>query len=194
MTTLISRARSFAYDHDEIPAFHAAYLVGTFLIAAVLNLGFFALLIVAHMCLDFVKYREYHGFSYRDTLRAMILESLSDICLLSVATVFAVYVNHTFGLAAVGGLARAQLTIIKAAGMLVPKIHILEHALIVFVNVRAYLVSAPINIKAALTHSQKWQAFITIASLTLIAIAFTVFSEHRSALLAILSREFSLSF
>ena len=62
MSTAIRHLRIFAHEHDDIPAFHAAYLVGTFLAAAIFNLGFFLLLIIGHMCLDVVKYRDFHGY------------------------------------------------------------------------------------------------------------------------------------
>ena len=69
MQRVATRLRTFAWVHDELPAFHAAYLVLTFLTAALFNFGVFALLIAAHMMLDFVKYREVHGFTLLNTFR-----------------------------------------------------------------------------------------------------------------------------
>ena len=55
MPHTLASARLFAHRHDELPAFHAAYLVITVLCAALLSLGAFAALIVAHIALDYVK-------------------------------------------------------------------------------------------------------------------------------------------
>src|SRR3990167_7218691 len=88
------------HQHDEYPAFHAGYLVLTFLIAALFNLGMFALLIFAHMMLDYIKYTEFHQYGHRKALRAMISESAVDVVLLLVGLVFVVYLHHSAGLIA----------------------------------------------------------------------------------------------
>ena len=99
MSKPLSSVRHFAHVHDDLPAFHAGYLVLTILVASLLNLGVFGLLIIAHMALDYVKYREHHGFSWRRTMEGMVRESLVDIALLGVGVVFAVYFHHTVALA-----------------------------------------------------------------------------------------------
>ena len=76
--------RRILHSHDEYPAFHAGYLVLTFLIAALFNLGMFALLISAHMMLDYIKYTELHQYGHRKALRAMISRARSiSYCLSS---------------------------------------------------------------------------------------------------------------
>lgn len=139
MTKLLSGARSFAHRHDDLPAFHAAYLVLTLLSAALFSLGVFALLIVAHMSLDFVKYREVHKFTLKGTVEGIVRESLVDVVLLFVGLTFAVYFHHTMLIAGVSGLIRAEMTILSAFGMLIPKFTILHHIVEVTVHVGHYI-------------------------------------------------------
>ena len=139
MTKAAHSMRHFAHVHDDLPAFHAGYLVLTLLVASLLNLGVFALLIVAHMSLDFVKYREHHGFTWKRTLEGMVRESLVDIALLAIALVFAVYLHHTVGLASLSGLLRAEMTVVRSAAMLVPKVKILHNFLKIISHIRHYI-------------------------------------------------------
>jgi len=147
--------RRFAHKHDEIPAFHAAYLVLSFLAAAILPLGFFALLIALHMALDIIKYRDIHGCSYAVTVRAVILESIVDLALLFAAAAFAVYFHHTFGMAAVSGLIRSELTIVRALGMLIPKYEILQHIVAVFMNFSTYIHDPHPHLRGRMTKGER---------------------------------------
>ena len=139
MTYAIAHLRTFAENHDSLPAFHAAFLVMTILIAALLNLGVFALIIFAHMSLDVVKYRDVHGFTWRQTAKAVCHESLIDMTLLLVALVFSVYLHHSVALVSVSGLVRAEVTIVRALGRLIPKVVIFENFLMIVSNVQHYL-------------------------------------------------------
>ncbi|PIR53418.1 hypothetical protein COU76_01215 [Candidatus Peregrinibacteria bacterium CG10_big_fil_rev_8_21_14_0_10_49_10] len=139
MTQTLTAVRRFAHVHDDLPAFHAGYLVLTLLVAALLNLGAFGLLIAAHMTLDFVKYREYHKFSMKRTLEGMVRESLVDVTLLSVGLLFAVYIHHTIGLAGMSGLLRAEVSLVSAAAMVLPKVKVLHNFLKVISHLRHYI-------------------------------------------------------
>lgn len=131
--------RSFATEHDNIFAFHIAYLILTILTVTMLNLAFFAMLILAHMALDIVKYREIHGFSWTTTLAASFHESLIDIALFLVALVFSVYFHHSVGLLGISGLLRAELTLVRMIGTAIPKFFILENFLKVIAHLHHYL-------------------------------------------------------
>ena len=131
--------RRFAHEHDDLPAFHAGYLLIAVICAAILNLGAFALLVFAHMALDTVKYRERHKRSWKETWDGVIHESLVDITLLLVGIVFAVYLHHTIGVASLAGLLHAELSIIRSGAMLVPKLKILHDFLKIISHVRQYL-------------------------------------------------------
>lgn len=132
--------RTFATRHDQLPAFHATYLVLTALIAALLPLGAFALLIVAHMALDTVKYREIAEFRWSRVVSATLRESLVDVTLFTIGLLFAVYLHHSLPLiASLSGLYRAQVTIARAVSTFVPKVKILGHVLGVMSHLQEYL-------------------------------------------------------
>ena len=134
-----SHVRHFAYEHDEIPAFHAAYLILAFLAAGLFNLGAFGLIILVHMALDVFKYRFKHGFSWRLTCEGVVRESLVDVTLLAVGLVFAVYLHHSVGVSSVAGLMRAEASLIRFVAMLLPKMKILHHFLKIIAHLHHYL-------------------------------------------------------
>lgn len=139
ISALTFRFRDFAARHDDLPAFHAAYLTGTLIIAALLNLGAFAVLIGTHLVLDLVKYRDHHGLSWQKTLEGMARESLVDITLLLTALTFSMYFHHSGGfLATAGGVLRAEMTIVRGIFTLIPKFTILHNALCVLSNLQHY--------------------------------------------------------
>ncbi len=189
----VRRMRGFAHEHDDIPAFHAAYLVGTFLAAALFNLGFFVILIVGHMCLDYVKYRDINKFSFGLTVKAMFRESMIDIALLLVAMVFIVYLNNSFAIAAMSGMARAELTILRALGTIAPKIEIIERLFGIVMNIEQYLHGIALDPSRPLRAAEKWAVFATGVSICLLALAFALFQGHEGQILQILAKEFSLA-
>lgn len=118
--------RSFAHQHDDLPAFHAAFLVLTFMAAALLNLGFFAILILMHMGLDVFKYREVHKFGWSKTIEGVVRESIVDIALFAMGLAIAVYLHPSLALySGLKGLVLAELTVLRALGVLTPKLKIL---------------------------------------------------------------------
>lgn len=139
MTTAIASVRHFAHEHDDMPAFHAAYLILAFLSAGLFNLGAFGLIIVVHMALDVVKYRERHNYSWKLTLEGVLRESLVDVTLLMVGLVFSVYLHHSVGVSSVAGLMRAEVSIIRFIAMLVPKLKILHHMLKIVAHIHHYM-------------------------------------------------------
>ena len=83
MRTILHAFGTFARGHDDIPAFHAGYLLLTFLAAALFNLGICAIFVCGHMSLDLYKYRDVHHYTWMQTVRATMLESLVDLMLLA---------------------------------------------------------------------------------------------------------------
>ncbi|MBP9850863.1 MAG: hypothetical protein KBC47_04185 [Candidatus Peribacteraceae bacterium] len=189
MTAIVNSFRGFAHEHDEIPAFHAAFLVGTILCAAVFNLGFYLLLILGHVALDFVKYHEVHGMSWGRTLKAAALESIGDIALFLTALTFAVYLNHTYMLSAIGGLMRAELTVIKAFGTILPKIRILENICAIALNFHGYLHTQHPALDRKFTRLEKWSLRTIVVSSILLVMAILLFQVNHWDLLAILEHE-----
>lgn len=143
MHTNRNRFTAFAVAHDSLPAFHAAYLVLTLLAAALLNVGAFVILIVAHAGLDLVKYHEVHGRAWPRTLQSTLRESLLDIFLLSGALVLAVYLHHGTGIVAVSGIVRAETSLLRGLLLLLPRLGVLWNTLWVFTNVRYHLLRSP---------------------------------------------------
>lgn len=139
MNSAIASLKAFAHQHDDLPAFHAAFLVLAFLTAGLLNLGAFGLLVLAHMSLDVVKYRERHNFTWRQTAEGVVRESLVDVTLLAVGLVFSVYLHHGVGVASVAGLMRAEISILRMIALLVPKLKILHHFLKIVAHLHHYL-------------------------------------------------------
>ena len=140
MSHSILSLKRFAHYHDDLPAFHAAYLVLTFLAAAVLNMGFFAFLIVVHMALDCVKYREIHRFSWPKAIEGMLRESLIDLTLLFFGLVVAVYLHPIVtGLSGIKGLMLAEITILRGIGVMGTKLTILYDTLKILAHVEQYL-------------------------------------------------------
>ncbi len=189
ISSTLYRFRAFAHEHDDIPAFHAAYLVATFLAAAVLNLGFFLVLILGHMALDFFKYREVHGFGLVRTFRAVILESIVDIALLLLALSFEVYLSHTFLLAGLSGIVRSELTILEALGTLLPKVHILEHMAVIAIDVHSYLHTVHPGVATPLSRIQKFSIALTVICTGLLAASFFIYDGDLSRLLDVYRHE-----
>lgn len=169
--SVIESLRTFAHHHDDLPAFHAGYLVLTLLAAAMLNLGVFAVLILIHMSLDVVKYREYHQYSWRMTYRGMMKENLVDIALLSVGLVFSVYLHHSVGVASLSGLMRAEATLVRAAATIIPKMKILQNFLKVMSHLRHYIEFVHPGLHTEWTSADRLQIFFILVAVVLIAIA-----------------------
>jgi hypothetical protein len=136
----IRSIRSFAHQHDDLPAFHAAYLVLTLLAAALFNLGFFALLIAMHMMLDVFKYRDVHHYSWSKTIEGVIRESMIDVSLLVMGVTIAVYLHPSLALfTGLKGILLAEITILRAIGVISPKLKILYDFLKIFAHVDLYI-------------------------------------------------------
>lgn len=171
MSAVSQTFRRFAHHHDEMPAFHAGYLVITFLLAALFNIGAFGLLIVAHMSLDYVKYSEVHGFGWKKTMKGMFFESLVDLMLFAIALVFGVYFHHMTGVIAISGLLRAEETIVSALGILIPKLEILHHMYVDFFNVKRHMASLPPELTKGWSLVDILCISLMIVALTLVLVA-----------------------
>lgn len=131
--------RHFAHEHDDLPAFHAGYLVLALFSALLLPLGAFALLIALHAILDVVKYREVHSYSWKRTCEGVFREGLLDMTLLMIGLVCEVYLHSSVGVASVSGLLRTEFFIVEILGTTLPKFSILHHILKIFAHVHHYM-------------------------------------------------------
>lgn len=190
MTYILTGIRTFAHRHDELPAFHAAYLVLTILIAALLNLGAFGLLIVAHMVLDTVKYREVHGMSWPKTMRATFRENLFDHTLFVLGFLIAVYLHHSLpGIAGVSGLLRSEITIARGLGTLLPKVEILQRFLHVLFHMRHHLLHIETPVGERLTPTERFSIVLVGCSVLLLLLAPAILHIGMERLLLITQEE-----
>lgn len=168
----IRQLRSFAHQHDDLPAFHAAYLVLTILAAAIFNLGFFAALIVMHMILDVFKYRDVHHYSWKKTMEGIVRESIVDVSLLSMGLAVAVYLHPSLPLfMGIQGLMLTELTLLRAVGVITPKLKILYDFLKIVVHIDLYLKHAHPRMGKSASLIE-WVSFISLlVSVSLLVIA-----------------------
>ena len=59
--------------------------------------------------------------------------------MLFVGLVFSVYLHHSVGVASISGLMRAEISIIRATALLIPKLKILHHFLKIVAHLHHYL-------------------------------------------------------
>ncbi len=126
MTTKTALRTSYTFLHNDVPAIRASLLLLTVFGAAMFNLGVFALLLVAQVVLEYLRYRDARktvGFSLLQALR----NRLVAITLLLSALVLSLFLHPTMPLVvATVGLARAELTVLRGVLLFVVKLHILH--------------------------------------------------------------------
>ena len=139
MRRVFHRTRTFAAVHDRIPAFHVASIVLTILAAVLLNIGAFAVLILAHAALDIIKYRDVHAFGWGRSLLATAREALADLFFLVLALCFAFYLHHGESVFVLSGIVRMEEVLIRLFGIALPRLEVMVHGMWVFTNVRQHL-------------------------------------------------------
>lgn len=190
MIHILTGFRIFAHRHDELPAFHAAYLVLTILVAALFNLGTFGMLIIAHMVLDTVKYREVHNMRWTDTIRATIRENLFDHTLFALGFLIAVYLHHSLpGIAGVSGLLRSEITIARGMGTLLPKAEILQRFLHVIFHLQHHLAHSETPVGKRLAPVERFSILLVGCSALLLFLAPLILHVDGAQLLRIVQEE-----
>lgn len=184
--------KNFASVHDDLPAFKAGYLVLTVITAALFPLGAFFLLIVAHASLDLVKYREHMGLNWAQTGEGILRENLLDITLLGIGFVFAMYFHHTIGIAGVSGVLRADITIIRGLGTLIPKAEILNDFLHVMGRLWTHLHTPHERIGKSWNSGEKLCFFVLTASVILLVTAPTILHIDSQMYFATFMQEMAL--
>ncbi|MDD5041669.1 MAG: hypothetical protein PHX87_04670 [Candidatus Peribacteraceae bacterium] len=187
--SLAASLRHFAHEHDELPAFHAGYLVLTVIAAAILNLGAFALLIAAHISLDLVKYREVHHLSWERTLEGTVRENLIDIFLLLIALTFSVYLHHTIGIVAMSGIVRSDLSFARLAGVFLPKFEILHRFLEMLLHVGNHMRTLHERLGKALISGERLMLFLLTATVILLLAAPVILGIPTSAFFSTVAHE-----
>lgn len=160
--------KRFFHGHDNLPAFHAGYLVATFLAAALFNLGFFLLLILIHMFFDYVKYREVGHQDFLHTMKSVLSESIFDLALLVFALALIVYARHSYPLPLLSGLVRSGLNLAVAVGILIPKMRVFDDIEAAIVHVQTHLYAPPSHPSGELTALQRLSAIVFLVCFFLI--------------------------
>lgn len=190
MIHILTGFRIFAHRHDELPAFHAAYLVLTILVAALFNLGTFGLLILAHMVLDTVKYREVHRMNWINTFRATFRENLFDYTLFALGFLIAMYLHHSLpGIAGVSGLLRSEITIARGMGTLLPKAEILQRFLHVIFHLQHHLAHSEASVGKRLMPVERFSILLVGCSALLLFLAPLILHVDGAQLLRIVREE-----
>ncbi|MDO8648177.1 MAG: hypothetical protein Q7R81_00150 [Candidatus Peregrinibacteria bacterium] len=186
---ILKTIKTIALQHDDLPAFHASYIVLTFLFAALLNIGAFAVLVGLHMLLDVFKYREVHGLSWESTIHATLRESLTDAMLLMIGVVFAVYLHYSAGIIAVSGLLRSEGYILRAVGMFIPKLKVLCHTTGITASLRTHVASVQPWMRPEFARWEQVCCIIMIVTAALLAFAPGVLESSPEQITSILARE-----
>ena len=190
MTYILTGVRTFARRHDELPAFHAAYLVLTILVAALLNFGAFGLLILAHMALDTVKYREVHHLHWLQTIRATLRENLFDHTLFTLGLLIAVYLHRSLpGIVGIGGLLRSEITLARGIGTLLPKAEIFQRFLHVLFHLRHHLIHIDTPPGERLTPTERFSLVLMGCGALLLLLAPAILHIDSAHLLRIIQGE-----
>lgn len=186
--------KQFAHRHDDIPAFHVSFALLTFISAAMLSLGWFAVLIIIHMVLDVAKYREVHGFTWRETINATLHESLLELMFFSMALLISVYFHSSTGFLNISGMLRAEATLIYITGVVVPKFIIMEQVLKALTHISHYLHRLKPNAKRAnLTVPEKIYASFIVCSVVLLMAAPYVTNTPPEVINHVIFHELSLT-
>lgn len=189
LTNTLRSFQAFLHDHDDLPAFHAGYLVVTFLIATMLNLGAFALLIVAHMCIDYIKYTEKHELRGRKALIAMASESITDITILTLGLVLGIYLHAEAGIVAASGVLRSGAEVARMLGLAIPKLEVLRRSFIPMIHPAAHGKELQERSLEQAQRTIHWNLYILATAFFLIAIAPLVVEIDLAMLGSIVSRE-----
>ncbi len=168
MQLTLSSVRQFAHEHDDIPAFHAGFLILVIFCALYFPVGAFALLVAIHACLDVVKYREVHGMNWRETCEGVVREGLFDIMLVFLGLASEVYLHSTAAVTSISGLLRTEFFFLELVGSTLPKFVILHNLVGVFANLNSYLLHMHRNMHKRTTNMEK--LCVTVLSINILLI------------------------
>lgn len=164
--------RRFALAYEDLPAFHAAYLMLVLVFAGLCNLGFFACLIVAHVALDYIKYRVRFGFDPVTAMRGMVRESVLDVSLLFLALSTFVYLHPSLSsISGLGTTEQLHVTIMRGLALLLPKLTILHHTLRIAFDIPGYLSTPHPRLKKQFSLVEYVCVFTLFIALALLAVA-----------------------
>jgi hypothetical protein len=164
--------RRFPLAYEDLPAFHAAYIMLVLVFAGLANLGFFAVLIVLHVLLDFIKYRFVLVFKFLRAYFGMLRESLMDITLFFLALSTYVYLNPALPtIQILSDVTQWHVTVMRGLALLLPKLTILHHLLRVVFNLPTYMRSPHPRLREPFTLLDFICIFTFLIALVLLVLA-----------------------
>lgn len=129
MKKIATSLKKVAHAHDRLPALQIGAGIFILLVAALFNPGAFGILVLTHMSLDVVKYRQIHGWPWSATLTATFRESLVDLALL--AFIFCIGLYAAFGseLMPHGSILATEALLFRALVVLLVQVEVCRHVL-----------------------------------------------------------------
>ncbi len=182
--------RQFAFAYEDLPAFHAAYFMLMIVFAGIFDLGFFGVLIVAHIVLDFVKYRMILRHKTAHPFFAVFRESLADIALFMLAVCAVVYLNPLLpSIAVLTGSRQVHIIITRGLAVLLPKFSILHHSLRIVFNAKEYLHTPYSQLHAHWSLAECIYLSILVLSILSLIVAPVVLGIHVSEMQTMLMQQ-----
>jgi hypothetical protein len=169
--TLFAPFQKLAAMHDELPAFRAGYLATVVLIAALLNLGVFAILIAFLMGMDLYKYKCAKGYSWRFAIRGTLRENLVDLVLFALALFATLAFHHGQGIILMSGFWRYQESLIKGVTLTVAKSVLLFR----FIRIVRNFPEGALTKQALLRAWNPWEVAGVVALCTMLLLPVSVF-------------------
>jgi hypothetical protein len=165
-----SSIASLARNHDDLPAFNAAYWVLTFLGAILFNAGAFVALIAGRIAFDVYRYREAQGKRWKKVAEGVARENVLDVSLLALAITFSVYFHSALPLiAGLQGLLRTLLALFNGVVQIVVKMHVLRGVVTAVAGGRNHLFQSHPRMGKKLSSLEAASIATLAASLALLA-------------------------
>lgn len=184
---------SIAKVHDDIPAFHIAYAVVTFLVAAMLSLGWFLVLIGCHACLDTIKYREIHKLSALKTLHAVLYENLFDVVLFFLALLVSVFFQSNADFVHASAFIRIEISLVRFLGIVIPKYMLLDRFVAKVLHLHAFIEHLlPAKLYTSFGIKEKVYTGFVVASCILLLVAPYILQTDASVIAAVIEHELRL--
>jgi len=179
--------RFLAYYREELPAFHAGFVVTLLVLSSLLNLGAFVLLLAARTTLDIVKCRERERMGWRETLGAVVQAGLLEYVLftfLLLATIFLQESGVLFG----GGV-RAAAELLRGGVFFALKGVLLFRLLPVLLHPRSYIEECGVDMRRPFSSVEQSFLLALVTGLLLLGLSPAIVNGGWQKILQILRKQ-----
>ncbi len=129
MKKVSTAVKRLAKAHDHMSAMQIGAGIFILLVAALFNPGAFGILVLTHMALDVIKYRQIHQWPWSTTLVATLRESLVDLALLSFIFCIGLYASFGAELMPHGTILATEALLFRALVVLLVQVEVCRHVL-----------------------------------------------------------------